>query len=288
MIDVSESRLGLHEGVSFEAYIRWDAVNNSTLKNMARSPAHADYLRRHPAPETNALMLGHAIHTGILEPAEFMNRYVRGLAGEDGKHLPRQGKIKNALWKEFEDALPPTVLSILTPKEWDDVAGAVNSVRRNPLVLELMTGGKSEVCALTRLNGVLCKARIDKLTRWQGWTVVVDAKSTENAGYGKVKRDISTFMYHMQAAFYLAVLNAIAPMQRRFLHAFFEKKPPYESAVYEIDSTGLEIGAALWMEYLARYKACCEADNWPGYSQAINEVGLMDWAMEPFDIRQVA
>lgn len=64
---------GIYDGVSPEQYFAWNAVSNSRLGLLRRSPLHY----RHGFAETSeSMLLGTLVHNGVLEPLQIPLRYV--------------------------------------------------------------------------------------------------------------------------------------------------------------------------------------------------------------------
>jgi hypothetical protein len=62
--------------IKADEYYAIDAVSNSLISKILKSPAHAKaYLDNQPAP-TKAMEFGTAFHAAILEPKEFAEQYV--------------------------------------------------------------------------------------------------------------------------------------------------------------------------------------------------------------------
>ena len=81
---------GLHPRTPEHQYRLWPAANYSSIKEFDSTPLHAyQHLIDPPAP-TPAMELGTALHTAILEPERFSERYVRGAAGNLRSKGPRE------------------------------------------------------------------------------------------------------------------------------------------------------------------------------------------------------
>ena len=65
---------GIYYDVSFEEYVAWDAVNNSRLKLMTKSPLH--YATGFKGEPTQSMSIGTFCHAGVLEPLSIVKRFV--------------------------------------------------------------------------------------------------------------------------------------------------------------------------------------------------------------------
>jgi hypothetical protein len=62
---------GIYRGVPMHVYHAWDAVSNTRLSHLRRSPAHLQAYIAEPPADTVSQVVGRAAHTAILEPEQF-------------------------------------------------------------------------------------------------------------------------------------------------------------------------------------------------------------------------
>lgn len=79
-LDLADPQPGIYRNVPFELYGDIQAVNQSRLKAVAKSPAHAQA----ESAGTEALAFGSLIHTMVLEPREVLKRYTIWNTGKTG------------------------------------------------------------------------------------------------------------------------------------------------------------------------------------------------------------
>jgi len=267
--------VGLHRGISADDYFAWDAVNASLLKPFTKSAAHVRQAMIEPRVETDAQALGQATHTAILEPSDYEARFITA-PFENRRRLKRD----EAEWQAFDEAARGK--TVLRPSEDAMVTALSVSARdhhRHPLAASLLaTPGLTEASALwiDPATELRCKGRMDKIVPRGKRTLVVDVKTTVDASPRAFSRDIAKFGYHIQAAYYIDGLYRLHPALRSFVFIVIEKSPPYCVAVYEIDDATLTLGRNLYQQYLSRFKACLDADNWPGYPNA--RLSVPSWA----------
>lgn len=279
-IPVTESGIIVEPGVYRDLgriqYERIDAVNYSLLKHFARSPAHARQEMLCPKKPTDAMELGTAMHMAILEPERFAREYVRA------PQCDRRTKDGKALWAAFE--AEHLGRNYLTDDEWIRCDGMTHAVQQHELARTLIYGpGRNEVSIVwrNRDTGLLCKGRLDRFTKFMGWSVVIDVKSAANASDAMFPAAAARLGYHVQVAFYLDGLEAIAPTRRRFLIAAVESDAPHCVAVYELDDDALAEGRRQYQRYLGTYAECKQTGIWPGYPEGIYPLRLPRWAMTP-------
>lgn len=270
---------GLHPKVSRTTYESWEAANSSLLKHFERSAAHAHQELVHPPAPTPALIFGTNFHAAVLEPELFEKSFVVA------PKVDRRTVAGRTMWAAFEaEAAGKT---IVTTEDHATIEGALRSVWSHPRASALLRGAvHREVGAVWthERTGELCKGLIDCISRDDGWTWVVDLKSTRDASPGAFAAAVARYSYHAQAAHYLAGLDAISKHKRRFAWIAVEKEAPYATAVYEPDEATLLAGEALVERWLDQYAAAKESGEWPGYSGEVQSLTVPRWALKEGDL----
>jgi exodeoxyribonuclease VIII len=200
----------IKHGMPFSEYQSHPAINHSGLKLIERSPSHYIWDKQNERKETTALKLGSAIHSAILEPKEFEEKYIT--AGNIDKRT-KSGK-------EAYAALEMKGKIILSIDEYDTVKRCVESVYKNVTATELLKDGRPEVSVFGSIKGIECKCRPDWL-RSDG--IVVDIKSTCDASLKEFSRSVLNYGYHSQAAFYIDVLKSNDISTLAFIFIAIEK-----------------------------------------------------------------
>jgi len=119
--------------ISFADYKRIDAVNNSSLKAMAKSPKHYRHYRDNPEdPDktpSDAMVLGTAVHAAVLEPDRLPLDFViwSGPTLPAGHVVWHGGNRRGKAWEEFKAA--NVGRDILTPKEVDAIENSSDAKR---------------------------------------------------------------------------------------------------------------------------------------------------------------
>jgi len=219
-------------------------MSASKIKQFMKSPAHFK-ASQEVKLESPALRFGSMAHTYCLEHDIFNTQY--GLF--DGDRRTKQGK---ADWERIQtEGLEP-----YKSQELDTLNGMRKAVK------DLIPPGHTELSFFAELRDVPCQCRPDRITDdWQ----VYDLKTI--ADIEDVDRAFYKFGYHIQAYFYFAVLDAIAPVGidiPEMVFVFVEKQPPYDTAIRTIDpdvwqATGLAVDKAL-----EDFKQATSSDVWPG------------------------
>jgi len=260
---------GLHRGMKMEEYLAVDAVSHSDLKNMKRSPAKCLAERGFVTPSTDAMVLGSAIHTAVLEPERFDD--VVGVLPGDFNGRTKAGK---ALKEQMEGQYP-----IVLKKEDANRALAIrDSVWRNSdarVLLDAKGSIESTILVQDPVTGVMTRSRPDK---WC-WAerIIVDLKKTVKTSVSAFLRQAYDLGYFSQIAFYKATarwlaeagLVAIEPPTMGVLLAVVDSRP-YENALIPVPTDVLMKETEKWRALLDLYATCVEENRWPGWPTVVS------------------
>lgn len=283
---------GVYPGVSFADYHSWDAASNSRLTKLRRSPAHLKAYLEEPGQTTQALAIGRAVHSAVLEPDSFGSQYV--VAGQceatkkgDGQRCGNQGIAyrSDAGWLcgvhakgfvGFDNTR--TVISDVDHAICLRIRDRVHS--KKGVRLFLSGEGRAELSLLwtDEASGVLCKARHDRHTPWLAGGAIVDLKTTTDASPRAFERSIFNLGYNRQGAHYINGAKAHGLPVEHFVIIAVEKEPPFECAIYRVTEGALDAGEEQLRVLLARYAECLRTNEWPGYSDEAVDIALPDWA----------
>jgi hypothetical protein len=249
-------------------------VNVSALKEMGSSPAHyyqSRYGRRNQP--TAAQVFGTMAHLRILQPELFDSAVAIRPPGLDGR--TKEGKA----W-----AAEVGSRQIITVEEFEQLNRIGDAVRNHP-IWKAATGGGGAVevsvfAPYTLGPSVQRKGRIDFVPT--NGNAILDIKTTGSGGASKKEfgRAIVNWGYHIQAAYYLDLINAAQdPAQeprQEFIFVAVEKEPPYAAAAYTLDSEMIRIGRATYTEYLLKVLECEERSQWPSYQDNETMLEVID------------
>lgn len=267
---------GIYPGMTYAQYARIDAINHSRLERLRRSPAHLRLAETNPPEPTAAFDFGHGFHPAVLEPERFAREFVRGLEG-----VKKQSKADKDAWAKFRLEHPGQ--TVLDAPDYDAIVGMATAVWESMTAAELLRGdGGNEVVFVWRdeQTGLMCKARIDRLTTLYGWSYVVDLKSTRDASAASFRKDVANFGYARQIAMYLDGANALAPAERRNALVAVEKDRPYGVAIYELTDSSITEARRQYRRHLEIYAECLTTKAWPSYRDEIIPLSLPGWAFE--------
>lgn len=268
--------IGLHQNLSRGAYEAIDAINISKLVHFERSAAHAHEAIFHPKAPTKAMVFGTRAHALILEPARFETAYVVP------PKVDRRTTDGKRVWAEWEAAHPDA--ECVDADDYTALKGMQAAVWADPFGAELLRGGHNEVCVVWKDEdtGLLCKALLDHLGAFDGWSVIVDLKTLEDARRRAFTSSVKKLFYGARAAFYLDGCNALAPRERRFVWLAVETEAPHAVKLYEALPDALEAGRSRYRRWLRRYADVLASGEWPSYEGGIEELTSEDteWRTE--------
>lgn len=266
---------GLYRGLAWSEYAAIDAVSHSTLKLFERTPAHAREAMLHPRASTATQSFGQATHAAILEPERFSREYTAA------PKMDRRTKAGKSEWAEFEEANKEK--EIITADEFEQCQRMIEAVAAHKIARELLASkGENELTVVwvDAETGLLCKGRLDRFVNFQGYAVILDLKTTDNAEELPFLRSVVKYGYHSQGAFYLDGMDAVAKAERRFWNLAIEKSPPFAIRLFELGDASIEQGRRNYRRWLRAYKRCKETNEWPGYPDGLEELELPKWAFE--------
>lgn len=255
---------GVYENVPPEDYFSWDAVSNSKLNLLRRSPMHY----KHGYPEsTPAMRLGSLVHSGVLEPLAIAKRYVfmpDYASHPDNKTAKgdRSFSSSTSFVKSMEDQFRKFHhdKEVVSEEDYNTMVGMATALSGNAVARDLLRDGRSEVSVvwIDEDTGLTCKARAD----WLRPGVMVDLKTTQDVG--EFERSVVRYGYHRQMAFYERGLSAHGIEVTPWIIAV-EKSAPYGSRCAPMADAALDLGQRELSELLLLLLDCKERDSWPGY-----------------------
>ncbi len=246
-------------------YRKAEGINWSVLKDyIGKTPAHAVGSERKDKIHFD---VGHAIHTGILEPFDFEARFVKGPEDRRGNR-----------WKDAYAAAQSNNKTLLVEDDYEDVLRVRDAAHANPDINKLVSSNNrtAETSGYWERDGIACKCRWDLVV--DDGAIVADLKSTVSAGAIDFAKSVSNFGYHGQEGWYSGGAAYCYGPTPIFLFIAVEKDPPYASAVYELDAVTKREGLALADAAFDLFKRCQENQEWPGYPGGIQQLTLPRWA----------
>lgn len=246
-----------------EDYHASEGVSKSGLWTLyTKTPFHYKFVER---KASNAFDLGSAAHCAILEPEQFEARYYRGPDDRRGNK-----------WKEAQDFAAYQSMECLTSSDYD-MALALRDTAMTCRPLQLMLDGESirETSAYQQdeETGVIVRCRPDVYNSKHA--IIGDIKTSADASLTGFQKAVGSFGYHVQEAIYGPTWEAAGGgAVEAFFFVVVEKSESPIVAAYELDAAAVAEGHAIYRKALKRYAECEAANEWPGYPEEIQRIGL--------------
>lgn len=271
---------GVIEGMRAEDYHAAPGLSNSGLSELARSPWHF-YSRfldpNRPERERKAGQFeGTIAHCAILEPDEFMRRYVVTPSNAPRRPTAAQWNAKNpssesveamAWWSKWESE--NSGREIVSHDDYSRVLRQSESVRRIREVRELFGIGKAELSAFAT-DGVLKKCRPDWTAHIGGGDVIlIDVKTVGDAKPDEMARHIGRKGYYRQAAHYWKTFEQASGLRvSAFKFLAVESEWPYAASLTQLDDVSIQVAMEEVRDLTELYADCLSSGRWPGYDEA--------------------
>lgn len=236
----------------------------STLKQMARSPAHYAWRCAHPMTPTADMLIASAVNQRVLgEPPRNPIKVF--------EHASKQPRLTNE-YKAFVAANPDC--TILTEKEWSESSPIAKAVINDPCARELLCGARYEVPLDWTDSGVPCRTTgIDIV----GPGYIADLKVVHNAEPEYLMKHALRMSWHAQLVWYRTGIGSadvcsagiLANGSLAALHLLcVESSPPHCVTVLTLSPEVIEAGQKCVRAWMERLKVCAESGVYSGYVQA--------------------
>jgi hypothetical protein len=241
-----------------------EAISSSDVKMVSKSTlAH---WKAKVYKSSTTFDIGTAVHAMVLEGDK--NLVLRGPETRRGND-----------WKKPYEQAQAEGKTLLTAGDYDLAKEMADSLIMHPIG-DRMSGdtviNEASFFATDDKTGLDLKTRPDSY--WQANGIVYDIKTCQAADPKSFAKDCLNYGYHIQAAFYLHVLNLAGYQADKFLFACIEKTAPYAVAVHELSEEYLEYGR-FQMEAALNEIAEANASGiyGTGWSNGVNTIDLPSW-----------
>lgn len=265
---------GIYKNMPDSEYFAIDAVSNSYLKEVKKSPGHAKFA---PKDEpTKAKGVGTIAHLALLQPERL---------GTCVKIVPEENKNSNAFYDELSNIFPDIGIEkklnwignqqliaeqcpdiILTERADLNMAKTMaESVKNNYNCARLLATGDSEVVIIweDEETGLLCKCKFDKLNTELG--IGVDLKFVEDASPDKFAWAAYDYGYHRQQVHYFEGAKSQGIDLKTNVIIAVEKTPPYPPTIYELGDEDWAVAAEELRHLLIVEAGCRRTGKYPFY-----------------------
>jgi exodeoxyribonuclease VIII len=246
-----------------------ETISVHGLHDIAKAPALYKHRKSQPQKQTDAMWWGTVIHTAVLEPTKFLKTY--SCAPEDLKRTAKKA------WAEVEEDAAKSGMELITYEEYKKACDTAGAVRKHPSASAVISDAKyiePSMYWIDEQTGVKLRARPDLITNSK---ICVDLKTTSDARSLSFAKDIASYRYYVQAAFYLWGCKQCGVDCDTFLFIAAEKDAPFLTAVYSADEAMIALGEKHFREDLAKYAECLKTNVWSGYPEEIQNISLPTW-----------
>jgi exodeoxyribonuclease VIII len=257
-------------------------LSNSMLNILKRSPKlfWSYYIAKCLAfPETSdSMALGSMVHTLLLEPEEFKNRY------RFKPECDRRTKEGKAIYNDFVASLPERC-EIVTSDDFAKAMQCAASLNSHEEYSNVMKATWDTRIVEQRIDfeidGVEMRSKLDYLSLPA--QVCIDIKTSRDASPVEFSKSIMSYGYHRQAAIYREAVLQKHGIECRFVFAVVCTEPPYECALYEPSEMMLQDGMIEVSALLREFKVRSESDDWASqWSKGIVPIELPRWYKPTF------
>lgn len=276
---------GIYESLPWEAYLEIDAVNNSSLNELRRSPAHWKAARGSDK-DSDARRFGRLWHDSTLEPEKMHDHYA--VMPDFTQDLSKEYKSPRATseYKQKVADWEATIgdRDIVTSEWWAATHRMLIALNQNDLARQCMVHDGPAECTLVweePTTGILCKSRLDKWDRLKHR--IGDLKTTIDAT--EFNKSIGKWRYHRQAAFYTDAVYQLTGERHEFVFVASEKSEPFAVVAAPLDDDSIAAGRDEYRRLLRTLARCRETGRYdppqnpkyfhcPSWAMELDEVGL--------------
>jgi hypothetical protein len=289
------SKPGVYKNVPISVYhggglCDGPSISSSGLRTIwAESPAHFWAFsplnpKRFEPPETEAFVLGRAVHFVLLGEPNFKEQFAaRPDEAPDGG--PWNGNKKTC--RQWMAEQTKAGRTILTNKQIETIKGMALSLGREMLVRAGVLNGIPE-CTIAWQDsetGVWLLSRPDNIAT--DGLDIVDLKTTTSVSYDDLVKTLDDFSYAQQGALVVEGYKEVMGQDvTSFSLYFVEKSPPYCAELRQLKPSDLERGRLMNRSAIRTFAKCFNSGIWPGpqgIQQDASYIELSDRAQKRID-----
>ena len=249
--------------MSSQEFKQTQGMSCHAVKLLKRSAFHYwnEYLNPNfvPEPEKEAYPIGNALHTLVLEPHLFEQKFFI---------MPKLSQKKDDKEKKIAilEELKLNGKIAISEKDAEIAYEMAESLKREIGCLSKLQSDQIEQSLFWKNaeTGIFCKTRPDIL-RFEK-TMTADIKTACDARWKKYRYDAKKFGYHIQAAMTQDGLKSLGHHGiTKFFNIVVEKKKPYVCVPYPFSEKNLKEGNEEFIDALKTYQVSINENKWPGY-----------------------
>jgi exodeoxyribonuclease VIII len=259
---------GEHD-IENEVYHASAGISRSGISELKKSPLH--YWQAYLAPNrlkkvaTKQMIFGDAVHTKIMEPDLFDERFAVSEKFNGKTKIGKNAKEEFLLANQDKRILDEEQNLILEAIE--------KEVKKHPLIPKLLKDAKIErsLFWIDSETELLCKARPDI------WTpkYLVDIKTTADSTYNAFCWSVRDYDYHIQAAMMIDAIKEITgEIYHNFVFIAVQTTLPYKPYLYNLGDLEIEHGRKEYKKLLRVLRACFDSNKWDSDRDCVTEISL--------------
>lgn len=234
-------------------YHSTSGISKTDICNIHESIANYKMSKQFPQKETDPMIKGSAFHDLVLLPDVFNKSYTQGTTNT------RTTKK----WKDFVKSNPDKV--VLTPQTWDDIHFMKDALLKNPVIKDVLLSDtilrEVSIWVTHPSTQLSLKIRPDIIVDG----VIYDLKSTVSPHSNAFIHSVYKWKYHVQSAYYQDVCSWNGMKIKDFKFLVVGSKPPYLTAIYNLNDELIAEGREFYREALTRYhNYLMTSDKWDG------------------------
>lgn len=267
------------ENLSFDEYRQIEGENFSTLKLMAKSALHYLDARENGIEPKKSFALGNAAHTAVLEPREWLHRYI--VKPDFVERTDKKGNIKRVQLKadkrmaEYKALLEQAAAerkAIITATDNEKAVAIAQSVMLNESASKLLRGKTSREVSIQwthRATGLVIRNRLDLVNHTT--RTLSDLKSAADVTPDKWCADAVRYHYLAQFAMYADGWHEVTGEMFDFKPLVAESARPHDVAVFTLSEDDLQFGRETYEGWLEEVARCRDVGLWLGVARG-NEI----------------
>ena len=245
---------GVYSGVPNDEYHAAEGISCSDIKELDKSIEHYEHRQQFDSKQTDAMLVGSALHDRALLPDTYYKQYVVSPV------KTKTSKAHNTFKRENPDK------DILMPYQEQNIESMYHALYKNPTIREILHSDTilKEVSIWSKdpVTGLLLKVRPDIIVGGICYDIKTTSGDVSPRGFIS---NVFKYKYHIQVPFYLDVLSLNGMSIHEFKFLVVGSVPPYSTAIYDLNDDLIAEGRDTYRRALNRYSNdLLGVDTWAG------------------------
>jgi exodeoxyribonuclease VIII len=245
---------GVYSGVPNEEYHASEGISCSNIKDLDKSIEHFEHREAFDSKQTDAMLVGSALHDRVLLPDTYYKQYVVSPV------KTKTSKAHNTFKKDNPDK------DILMPYQENNIESMYRALYKNPTIRGILESDtilrEVSVWGKDTTTGLLLKVRPDIIVGGICYDIKTTSGDVSPRGFIS---NVFKYKYQVQVPFYLDVLSLNGMSIHEFKFLVVGSVPPYSTAIYDLNEDLIEEGRDIYRRALNRYSDyLLGVDTWAG------------------------